>query len=1520
MSIPAALSDSEREQRISALIQTLQDAERELQELTGGQLDAVAGKGGKVYLLREAQEQLRQAEASQRQVAKMQQAILDALPAHIALLDKDGVIIAVNEAWRRFARDQSYENADYGVGLNYLSVCSKATEYGAAEAEPAAEGIRRVLRGETPLFELEYPCEDAPNAGWFRLTASPVAGEVLPRGAVLTHQDITEHKKAELDRQNLVRDLGERVKELRTLYEVTRLLTEEEAPLAEVLRRLADALRGALRFPAWAMVRVTYGQIEGGTGNFNDNGSPWRLEMKFVLRNGEAARVQVIYGQKPPRSGDPIFLEEERCLIETVGGQLRSHLERRLAVEALRHSEASMAEAQRIAHVGSWELTLSNLDDIDANPLSWSEEAFRIAGYEPYSVEVSNKLFFSLVPPEEHALVRDAAYQAVRDHTDYDVVHRLVRPDGSTRVVHERARLFFDAESGALQRMVGTVHDITEQRELVRQLEAERARLVSAQRVGKVGSWEVDVVTMSISWSAETYRILEADPRLFILTPSNLEELVHPADRDVVRQAFLEAPKQKEASTLEHRLLLPGGQVKYVEQRWQMFFDDSGRPVRAIGTCQDITERRQVSEEMEQTAALLRAVVDGTTDAVFVKDLEGRYQFFNDGGARMVGCSVTEALGRDDRALFPPEDAELVMKNDRQAIASGQALMTEEVVTTKDGSLRTFLSSKAPYCDTSGKVIGVIGIARDISKRKKQEHLLAVLSTLGRDLNAATTPRRAAEIIVVAADDLFGWDAATLDLYDAKEDRITSVLNIDSIDGTRMDCQPTYDQASPSALARGVITTGPRLILRHEEGTPLNEDESQGCRFGDVERPSLSMMFVPIGTRQVMGVLSIHSYRAQAYTAEDLKVMELLADYCDGALNRIQTESLRQVSEERFREMAENIGDIFYSYDPEHNRLLYANRAFEEIWGRSLKDLHENPLIYLKDVHQEDLPTLEAALQSQLEGSKAEIEFRALRSDGQLRWVRQQAVPILDSSGCVNRIVGTMRDITESRITADRVAEQAALLDKAHDAILVRDLDDRVLFWNKSAEKMYGWTSIEASGRSISRLLYQDEARFEEATKATLTYGEWTGELVKLTRTGRPITVLAHWSLVRDDKGQPRSILCIETDVTERKIMEAQYLRAQRMESIGTLAGGIAHDLNNVLTPILMSIELLRLQEQQPRKLEVLATIEESARRGADMVRQVLSFARGIEGRQIELAPQELFAEVARIINETFPKNIHLRLSVPADLWRIQGDPTQLHQVLLNLCLNARDAMPEGGVLHLEAANVVLDEQYAGMSLDARPGPCLRIQVEDTGMGMTAEVLERIFEPFYTTKELGKGTGLGLSSSLAIVKSHSGFMRVSSDLGKGTRFQVYFPAQPDAVGTTVASSTPELPRGRGELILVIDDEASVRHVTAQTLETFGYQVLLAADGAEATAIYASRQQEIAVVLTDMMMPLMDGPATIQVLMRVNPQVRIIAASGVNTTSLTTKAANAGANHFIPKPYTAETLLTTLRLVLDEVQA
>ena len=385
-------------------------------------------------------------------------------------------------------------------------------------------------------------------------------------------------------------------------------------------------------------------------------------------------------------------------------------------------------------------------------------------------------------------------------------------------------------------------------------------------------------------------------------------------------------------------------------------------------------------------------------------------------------------------------------------------------------------------------------------------------------------------------------------------------------------------------------------------------------------------------------------------------------------------------------------------------------------------------------------------------------------------------------------------------------------------------------------------------------------------------------------------------------------------EMEQRTQAEAHLVRAQRLESIGTLASGLAHDLNNILSPILMSAGLLRANLPQESQ-QLVSMIETSAERAAGVVKQVLTFARGVEGEHVLLQPRHLLREIVNVASETFPRNIRIKCDLPRESACLQGDVTQLHQVLMNLCMNARDAMPGGGTLRLEAATVHLDAQYASMTPGAQVGGYFRVRVSDTGSGIPREILDKIFDPFFTTKPLGKGTGLGLSTVLGIVKSHGGFLDVRSESGKGTTVEIFLPvAGESAAAIPIAQGSPPL-AGHGELILVVDDESEIRNMTAAVLTQYGYDVLAAADGAGAVAIYAQRSTEIRVVLTDIMMSVVDGVALCRVLRKMNPEVCLIVSTGYADESRAQELRSLNVREVLSKPFNTGTLLAAVHAAI-----
>jgi two-component system, cell cycle sensor histidine kinase and response regulator CckA len=508
---------------------------------------------------------------------------------------------------------------------------------------------------------------------------------------------------------------------------------------------------------------------------------------------------------------------------------------------------------------------------------------------------------------------------------------------------------------------------------------------------------------------------------------------------------------------------------------------------------------------------------------------------------------------------------------------------------------------------------------------------------------------------------------------------------------------------------------------------------------------------------------------------------------------RLDAEQALRESEERFRQLAENITEsVFWMSEPISEKMLYVSPAYERIWGRSCDRLSANFRDWIEAIHPDDRQQVQTSYFARSLLGKYDEEYRVIRPDGSIRWIRDRGFPIKNQTGVAYRVVG------------------------------------------------------------------------------------------------------------------------IAEDITNRKLTEAVLRRTERLESLGTLTSGIAHDLNNVLTPIMGIVQLLpnKIGNMDDSTKKLLQILHDSTHRGADLVKQILSFARGVESKLTDIQIGNLLLEIQRVIQQAFPKNIQLSLDLPPDIWSISADASMLHQVLLNLCVNARDAMLDGGHLSIAVENLEIDENYARLNLDASVGNYVVITVTDTGMGIESQILDRIFDPFFTTKDIGKGTGLGLSTVVGIVKSHRGFIDVDSKVGKGSRFKVYLPATVTSEITPVIITTDST-SGHGELILVVDDEVPIQLITTATLEMHGYRVMTASDGIEAIALYAQHKHQIGAVLMDMMMPTMDSITLVRTLRKFNPQVQIIAMSGLATSEVVTQTIDEGVKAFLPKPFTATELLNLL---------
>ena len=632
-------------------------------------------------------------------------------------------------------------------------------------------------------------------------------------------------------------------------------------------------------------------------------------------------------------------------------------------------------------------------------------------------------------------------------------------------------------------------------------------------------------------------------------------------------------------------------------------------------------------------------------------------------------------------------------------------------------------------------------------------------------------------------------------------------------------------------------------------------------------------------------------------------------------IRRKKSEASLIESEELFKSAFDDapIGVCLVSLE---GKFLRVNKGLCSITGYSATELLEKN--YNEITYQDAMESGESAYADLISTgvSTTSLEKRYMHIAGHIIWVRLKSSLRRSIEGEPLYFIIQIEEITEHKKAEIKIHEQAALLDKAQDAIMVKNLDDKIIYWNKSSERLYGWKDSEVININASGLYEEKSNEFVKIKDNLLSNGEWFGELKQYTKYGNEIIVQSRWTLIFDTAGTPKSILVVNTDITEKKILEEQFYRSQRLESIGTLAAGIAHDLNNIFTPIMMSTHLLRMDLSENKRDRVLENLEETSQRGADIIKQLLFFGKGAEGNKTNIQLNQLITQMVTIISETFPKAISIEKNLPDSLWSVSGDSTQLQQVILNLCVNARDAILNEGVLKVTAENIVIDENYVRKNSEARVGAYVCIEVSDNGTGIPSEIINKIFDPFFTTKERGKGSGLGLSIIIGIVKNHGGFVTVDSQLSRGSKFKIFIPAIKSAQVEILDSLDLPFSKGNGELIMIVDDEWAIVEGARTILEEFGYKVITATNGLEALEKYTIKKEKIKVILTDLNMPVVDGFTLIKTLFELNSSAIIIASSGLLASIKNPGISDLNIKSFLQKPYTSENLLKKINEALN----
>ncbi len=957
-----------------------------------------------------------------------------------------------------------------------------------------------------------------------------------------------------------------------------------------------------------------------------------------------------------------------------------------------------------------------------------------------------------------------------------------------------------------------------------------------------------------------------------------------------------------------------------------------GKVTAIVGAARDVTEREKGQEALRQSEARFRRLAETISEVFWMANLDLTRMHY-------VSPAYEQVWGRSCGSLYenPKSWTEAIHPEDRAGAwpalrgEPGRELMAEYRIVRPDGAIRWVLDRAFPWRNDAGQVVGMVGIAKDVTERKLAEEAVRESEEKLRALYHSMNEGLALHELSYNASGL-------------------------PVDYRILDVNPAFE--SIFGLAReGVVGQLASAVY----GTPEPPDlEVYAQVAASRQATTFETYFAPQDKHFAVSVFSPRTGQFATVFTDITKRKEAERQIC--LLNQVYAllshinEAIVRVSDREtlFGEACRIV--------TEHGQFRMAwigvvDEATREVqpvaWAGHEEGYLGSDSVSGEVVSQGAGPAGTAVREGRVVGCAditADPQRAPWREAALARGYRSSIALPLKLGERVVAVLSVYAEepnffsaiVTESliEVAADlsfalelfdrnrqRELEQQQLrlqhsaLEAAANAILITDRQGTIQWVNEAFTRLTGHARVEAIGKT-PRLLksgVHTSEFYRKIWQTVLGGAVWQGELTNRRKDGTVYEEEMTITPVRSEDGEVSHFISIKQDVTERRKLEQQFLRAQRMQSIGLLAGGVAHDLNNVLAPVLMALPLLRTDLLPEQRNHILDMLEKSVQRGANIVQQVLTFARGVEVQRTAVQLRHLVREVAKIAEETFPRDIDVRSSVPAELWPLVGDPTQIHQVLLNLAVNARDAMPQGGQLDIAARNVELSATVQYMDFEIPAGRYVSVNVTDTGTGIEASVLERMFEPFYTTKPAGKGTGLGLSTVLGIVKSHGGLVEVQTKIGAGSTFTVFLPAASTAAPVSVPKR-PVLPQGRGETILVVDDEAGILQVTRSILLGNGYKVITAREGMQALARFTEHRHGVNAVVTDIMMPFMDGLALATELRQMNGSLPVIVTTGLTNPPGEADRADQlralGVSHILRKPFPAEELLRALREVLD----
>ncbi len=952
------------------------------------------------------------------------------------------------------------------------------------------------------------------------------------------------------------------------------------------------------------------------------------------------------------------------------------------------------------------------------------------------------------------------------------------------------------------------------------------------------------------------------------LLGKSIYDVVHPDYRDIIAQRIRDAfAKGSIAPVLEEEFIRFDGTLLPVEVVGIPFTFQGKETMQVV--IRDISERKLAEETLRKTEEILNSLVEHASIPICVASVDGIVQLANTAWKQAYDIEERSIIGNHAEQLLPSNVAEEFLLTNKEVMNGKSPLSYHRSLISRSGR-KFYHVFKFPLVNNLGEIEAIGNISLDTTELRKAEEESRKSENRWR---AMFTTANEAILLLDKRYDVIACNELACKLYRYSEQELLQKNLWDlCADESRQHCAAMMKSTTQQGGTRW-------------ETFNLKKD----------------------GT-----VFSAEISSAPLYVEFDIQYLHIVRDLTE----RRRTEHALRESEELYRSMVSASPDAIVIVDLNFMLTFASPKAFSvfgyspdvDIKAKSIFDFL--PASEHRRVQHALISTLRRVYSGpgELQGKTADGTIIELEANPEVIYNARQ-----EATGWVL----ILRNISERKKAQDELVKLRKAVETSEEVIFITSVDGIITFINPAFTKLYGYQPEEVIGKVTPRILKSGKmemGEYQHFWSTLLSKQTMKMELINKTKDGRFVTLEISVNPILGENNIILGFLALQRDITERKSLEQQFLRTQRLESLGMLAGGIAHDLNNIISPISMASEILRYRFKEPEHQQIIDTIETSAKRGGDIVKQILTFARGVGGKFGSVQIKHILKDLLDMMKETFPRLITIQSDIAKNLWMIQADATQIHQVIMNLCVNARDAMPEGGTLTLRAENVVIDEELARTNIGAKPGNYILVTVQDSGIGIPSSIIDKIFDPFFTTKDVGKGTGLGLSTAYSIIQNHKGFLILSSELGKGTTFKVYFPAD-ESTTTEILEQRSVLPFGNGEVILIVDDERSIRDVTQETLKMFNYTAVTTSDGLEAVTLFTQMSEHINLLLVDMMMPVMDGAATIRAMRKIKPKLKIIAASGLLTDVPGSDTLDGTVNAFLQKPYTAEVLLKTVHDVL-----